>query len=216
MATSQISGHVLSRTHPDASSRNPSTHGCARQLTELDRLSDGRLSIRFPAGLKVAANDQERRVPRNPVEMFQQTDEYLVLLKRLWSNDRSFDHQGPFYSVTAGYVDRRSPRRAGIPIRMGGTSGTALKFAGRHADMFELTPGTPEEVVKLMERMQVAAASYGREDKMRFALPVSVGALRQPFQILRLQNSMPLPKKSTFLVRQCKSARNWSLHVHRC
>lgn len=108
------------------------------------------------------------------------------------------------------------PRRAAIPIRMGGTSGTALKFAGRHADMFELTPGTPEEVVKLMERTQVAAAPYGREDKMRFALPVSVGALRQPFQILRLQNSMPLPKKSTFLVRQCKSARNWSLHVHRC
>ncbi len=149
----------------------------ARQLTELDRLSDGRLSIRFPAGLKVAANDQER-LPRNPVEMFQQTDEYLVL-KRLWSNDRSFDHEGPFYSVTVGYVDRRSPRRAAIPIRMGGTSGTALKFAGRHADMFELTPGTPEEVVKLMERMQVAAAPYGREDQIRFALPVSVGPLRQ-------------------------------------
>jgi alkanesulfonate monooxygenase len=79
----------------------------ARQLTELDRLSDGRLSIRFPAGLKVAANDQER-LPRNPVEMFQQTDEYLVLLKRLWLNDRSFDHEGPFYSVTAGYLIGRA------------------------------------------------------------------------------------------------------------
>jgi hypothetical protein len=45
--------------------------------------------------------------------------------------------------------------------------------------MFELTLGTPEEVVKLMERMQVAVAPYGREDNMRFALPVSVGPLRQ-------------------------------------
>ncbi|WP_170117008.1 LLM class flavin-dependent oxidoreductase [Phyllobacterium sophorae] len=150
----------------------------ARQLAELDRLSDGRLSIRFPVGFDVAA-DGKPRSPRNHVEIFQQTDEYLVLLKRLWSNDRPFDHEGPFYSVTAGYVDRKSPRRAGIPIRMGGISGTALKFAGRHADIFELTPGTPEEVVKLMERMQVAAAPYGRAGKIRFALPVRVGPMRQ-------------------------------------
>jgi alkanesulfonate monooxygenase len=150
----------------------------ARQLAELDRLSDGRLSIRFPVGFDVAANDKLRS-PRNHVEIFQQTDEYLVLLKRLWSNDRPFDHEGPFYSVKAGHVDRKGPRRAGIPIRMGGISGTALKVAGRHADTFELTPGTPEEVVKLMERMQVAAAPYGRAGKIRFALPVRVGPMRK-------------------------------------
>jgi alkanesulfonate monooxygenase len=150
----------------------------ARQLAELDRLSDGRLSIRFLVGSDVPANDKPRS-PRNHLEIFQQTDEYLVLLKRLWSNDRPFDHEGPLYSVKAGHVDRKSPQRAGIPIRMGGISGTALKVAGRHADIFELTPGTPEDVSKLMERMQVAAAPYGRAGKIRFALPVRVGPMLQ-------------------------------------
>lgn len=151
----------------------------ARQIAALDRLADGRLSLRFlfgPDGHH-EGGDQVGPVEADPVEAghvetLRQTDEYLVLLKRLWSNDLPFDHEGPSYSVSGGFVERKGPQAADIPIRMGGVSGVALDVAGRHATVFELTSGTSGEIRDLMRRVEAAAARYGRAGKIRFALPV--------------------------------------------
>ncbi len=151
----------------------------ARQIAALDRLADGRLSLRFlfgPDGHH-EGGDQVGPVEADPadaghVETLRQTDEYLVLLKRLWSNDQPFDHEGPSYSVSGGFVERKGPQAADIPIRMGGVSGVALDVAGRHATVFELTPGSAGEIRDLMQRVEAAAARYGRAGKIRFALPV--------------------------------------------
>jgi alkanesulfonate monooxygenase len=142
----------------------------AQQIAALDRLAYGRLSLRFlfgPDGHPGEGADQ-----CGHVEALRQTDEYLVLLKRLWSNDRPFDHEGPYYSVADGFVERKGPQGADMPVRMGGVSGVALDVAGRHATVFELTPGTPGEIRDLMQRVETAAARYGRSGKIRFALPV--------------------------------------------
>ena len=143
----------------------------AWQLAALDRLSDGRLSLRFLLGPDGRANDSADQVG-NHVEALRQTDEYLVLLKRLWSNDRPFDHEGPHYSVRSGLVKKKGPQGPDIPIRMGGVSGVALDVAGRHATVFELSPGAPEELRDLMQRVEAAATRYGRAGRIRFALPV--------------------------------------------
>jgi alkanesulfonate monooxygenase len=143
----------------------------AQQIAALDRISAGRLSLRFllgPDGRDRDGTDQAS----GHVDALRQTDEYLVLLKRLWSNDQPFDHEGPYYSVSGGFVGRKGPQAADLPIRMGGVSGVALDVAGRHATMFELAAATPWEVRGLMQRVEAAAARYGRSGKIRFALPV--------------------------------------------
>ncbi|TJW61209.1 MAG: LLM class flavin-dependent oxidoreductase, partial [Mesorhizobium sp.] len=81
---------------------------------------------------------------------------------------------GAFYSVRGGYVPRKGPQGAGLTIRMGGQSGTALRVAGRHADVFELAPGSLGEIRQLMERVRSAAAEHGRAGKLRFALPIRI------------------------------------------
>jgi len=142
----------------------------AQQIAALDRLSYGRLSLRFlfgPDGHPREGADQVGHL-----EALRQTDEYLVLLKRLWSNDQPFDHEGPHYSVAGGFVDKKGPQGADMAIRMGGVSGIALDVAGRHATVFELTPGVPEEIRDLIQRVEAAATRYGRSGKVRFALPV--------------------------------------------
>ena len=129
----------------------------------------GRLSLRMLPGIGV--EDGEWDAGQSHVAALERTDEYLVLLKRLWSNERPFDHEGPFYRLRDGYVPNKGPQ-ASVPIRMSGLSGTALKVAGRHADIFELAPGTPQEVGQVIERVRVAAAEFGRAGLIRFALPV--------------------------------------------
>jgi alkanesulfonate monooxygenase len=71
-------------------------------------------------------------------------------------------------------VPRKGAHSADVSIRMGGQSGTALNVAGRHADVFELTAGSPDEIRRLMERARGAAAEHGRAGKLRFALPVRI------------------------------------------
>lgn len=144
----------------------------ARQLASIDRKSGGRLGLRMISE-PLNDDDAESRPVGHSV-VWQRIDEYLVLLKRLWSNDRPFDHEGAFYSIKGGYVPRKGPHGADLTIRMGGQSGTALKVAGRHADVFELAPGSIDEVRQLMERVRGAAAEHGRAGKLRFALPVRI------------------------------------------
>ncbi len=85
----------------------------------------------------------------------------------------TFDHEGPHYSVAGGFVEKKGPQGADMPIQLGGVSGVALDVAGRHASVFELTPGTPEEI-----RRPDPARRGGRYplrqigQKIRFALPV--------------------------------------------
>jgi alkanesulfonate monooxygenase len=146
----------------------------ARQLAALDARSGGRLSVRMLSE-PLDDDDAETR-PVGHTVVWQRIDEYLVLLKRLWSNDRPFDHEGAFYSIKGGYVPRKGPHGADITIRMGGQSGTALKVAGRHADVFELPAGSLDEIRQLMERARSAAAEHGRAGKLRFALPVRIRA----------------------------------------
>ena len=95
----------------------------ARQLAALDAKSGGRLSLRM---LSEPLNDDDAETrPVGHTVVWQRIDEYLVLLKRLWSNDRPFDHEGAFYSIKGGYVPRKGPHGAdvdhphGRPVRNG-------------------------------------------------------------------------------------------------
>jgi alkanesulfonate monooxygenase len=142
----------------------------ARQLAALDRYSGGRLSLRILPG--DGGEDDDLETGRSHVASLERTNEYLVLLKQLWSNEQPFDHEGPFYRVRGGHVPQKGPQAEHIPIRMSGLSGTALKVAGRHADIFELAPGSPQEVGQVIERVKIAAAEFGRASRIRFALPV--------------------------------------------
>lgn len=130
----------------------------AQHLAAIDLASGGRLSV------AVSGGEHERRAA--------QTQEYLALLKRLWTNDAPLDHEGAFFSVRRGFVERKGPRGAAIPIRMGGRSGLALKIAARHADVFELPAGTPDEAGRTIERFRLIAAGFGRAAGVRLALPV--------------------------------------------
>lgn len=143
----------------------------AGQIARLDRVSQGKLSLRFLLGPDGHAAEGAGHVVGH-VEALRQTDEYLVLLKRLWANDQPFDHEGPHYSVSSGFIEKKGPQGPDLAIRMGGVSGVALDVAGRHATVFELAAGNAAEIRGLMQRVEAAATRYGRTNKISFALPV--------------------------------------------
>lgn len=146
-------------------------HPCAaaEHIARLDRLAGGRLALRF-----LSAPDGHVSEAVDHVDTLRQTDEYIVLLKRLWANRDPFDHEGPHYSVSAGVLESFGPQAADIRIRMSGASGAAIDVAARHATVFELAGGSHDDIRHQIARVNAAASRYGRADKMSYALPVFV------------------------------------------
>lgn len=135
----------------------------ASDIAALDRMTGGRLSLRI-----IGASPD---VPgsRGSTLGWQKTDEYLTLLKRLWSNDLPFDHEGRFYSLHGAIVPDKGPQGFALPVRIAGYSGKAVEVAARHASIFELPPGPPGETIVTIERVRNAARSFGRSHKIRFS-----------------------------------------------
>jgi alkanesulfonate monooxygenase len=135
----------------------------ARQLATLDQLSGGRLGVHVvPPNADGLAHE----------ESLARLDEYLVLMKRLWSNDSPIDHEGRFFRLRAAFSGTKPFNPGSIPLTLGGASGTAVKVAARHADRFVLAAASLEEARRTIERVRAAAASYGRVRAIRFVLPV--------------------------------------------
>lgn len=143
----------------------------ARQLGSLQARFGGRLGLRLLPDFSGEAKGEDR--PRSGhAASWRQADEYVTLLKRLWANERPFDHEGLFYSLRGAFVPSRASRA--LPLRMKALSGTALKVAARHADTVELSAGSPQDVRVLVARARATAAEFGRQNKMQFALPLQL------------------------------------------
>lgn len=149
-----------------------SPEAAARQIASINNVANGRLSIRVT--VEESAGDRQPAGTQDHSSRQRRTDEYLMLLKRLWSSERPFDYEGPFYSVRDGYVSAKGAFGPAIPIRMSGRSGVALSVAGRHADVFELEGGSLFDIRTMMRRVVAAATPFGRGSGIRFALPVAV------------------------------------------
>lgn len=142
----------------------------AEHIARLDLQSGGRLSLRFVV-------DSDDGGAGGHASAWRRTDEYIVLLKRLLTNERPFDHVGPFYAVEKGFVAAKGPSGHALPLRLRGVSGTALEVAGRHADILELPAMPVGELREVITHARSVAASRGRASRIRFALPVQLGPL---------------------------------------
>jgi alkanesulfonate monooxygenase len=139
----------------------------ARKFATLDQVTGGRAAIHVISGGDDV--DQLRdgdTLPKD--ERYARTDEYLHILKRIWTETGPVDHAGKYYRFVGGSTAMRCVQQPRIPIYFGGASDAAIEVAGRHADVYALWGETHEQVRELTTRVRAAAAQHGRE--VRFSL----------------------------------------------
>ena len=130
----------------------------ARELANLDRLSDGRLLLTAVLGLpdadEVAAQNVEKRQRGSMLE------EVVEIMRRLWAGE-TVDHEGEHYRLSNARIDPL-PVQEPIEIWFGGQLPGALRRAGRMSDGY--LPGlcTPEEAAGFKAAVEAAAAEAGR------------------------------------------------------
>jgi alkanesulfonate monooxygenase len=141
----------------------------ARTLATIDNLSRGRASVHIISG----ADDAEQQRDGdflNKNQRYARTDEYVGLLRRLWTADAPFDHDGKYYRFKGGFISEKPVQKPHIPIFFGGSSEAAIEAAGRHADIFALFGETLAQVKEQVARVRAAAARHGRSIEFSLSL----------------------------------------------
>ncbi|MDY0747736.1 LLM class flavin-dependent oxidoreductase [Paucibacter sp. R3-3] len=139
----------------------------ARQIATLDQFSGGRLGVHFISG----GSDAEQRRDGDYLDhdqRYERTDEYLGILRRLWTSDQPFDHEGSHYRFEAGFSEVKPVQQPHVPIYFGGASEAAIPVAGRHADVYALWGESLDQVRELTTRVRAEAAKNGRQ--VRFSV----------------------------------------------
>ncbi|RJF86346.1 LLM class flavin-dependent oxidoreductase [Oleomonas cavernae] len=146
----------------------PPTMG-ARQLATLDHFAEGRLGVHVITG--GTDEDQQRDGDfLDHDERYARTDEYLDVLKRVWTSNEPFDHEGKYYRFKGAFSTVKPYRPSGIPIYFGGSSDAAIEVAGKHADTFALWGESLAQTRETIAKVRASAARFGRADKIRFTL----------------------------------------------
>ena len=139
----------------------------ARSLATLDQFTDGRLAVHIISG----GDDVEQRRDGDFLshdERYARTDEYVDLLRRIWTGDSPFDHTGTYYRFEGGFSEVKPLQKPHIPIYFGGASAPAIDVAGRHADIYALWGESHDQVREQVARVRASAARYGRQ--IRFSV----------------------------------------------
>ncbi|GAB7522358.1 LLM class flavin-dependent oxidoreductase [Paraburkholderia sp. 2C] len=133
----------------------------ARQIATLDHFSGGRLAVHFISG----GSDEDQRRDGDFLshdDRYARTDEYLQILRRVWTEDKPFDHEGRFYRVEKAFSEVKPKQTPHVPIYFGGASEAALAVAGKHADVYALWGESKRQVAEQLARVRAEAAKHGR------------------------------------------------------
>lgn len=139
----------------------------ARKFATLDHITRGRAAMHVITG----GDDAEQQRDGDYLDKearYDRTDEYVGILKRVWTETGPIDHAGQYYRFQQASTAVRTVHQPHIPIYFGGASDAAIRVAARHADVFALWGETYAQVAEITARVRAEAARHGRT--IRFSL----------------------------------------------
>ena len=106
----------------------------AKEFATVDHISGGRFCLNIVAGW----NEREIAMFGAPQAAhdtrYDIADEWITLIKALWTRDGEFDHHGTYFQVPGAYSQPK-PLQANPVIMSAGNSPRGQAFAARHADL---------------------------------------------------------------------------------
>ena len=137
----------------------------ARTIATLDHLTQGRIALHVVTG----GSDAEQRRDGDFMdhdERYERTDEYVDVLKRMWTSEAPFDYEGRYYRFERAFSDVKPVQKPHVPVYFGGSSDAAARVAVKHCDVWA-TYGEPlAGVQERIDAIWALAAEYGRKPRI--------------------------------------------------
>ncbi|MBB3102186.1 LLM class flavin-dependent oxidoreductase [Azomonas macrocytogenes] len=150
----------------------------ARKLATLDNLLDGRLALNVISG----GSDAEQRKDGDFLDhdqRYARTDEFLDVVKKVWIEDKPFDHAGQFYKAENAFSAIKSAQKPHLPVYFGGASEAAIRVAGKHADVYMLWGESLAQTREIVEQVRAEAAKHGRDIAFSVSFRPILGATEE-------------------------------------
>jgi alkanesulfonate monooxygenase len=141
----------------------------ARAAATLDHVTDGRVALHIITG----GSDVEQTRDGDWLDhdtRYRRTDEYLDVLRRMWTAPEPFDHEGEFYRFAKAFSEVKPLQPGGIPLYFGGASGAAARVAARHCDVYALWGEPLAAVKRRIADIHEKAAAFGRRPRISVSL----------------------------------------------
>jgi alkanesulfonate monooxygenase len=132
----------------------------AKAFATLDQIGRGRLGIHIISGGSDAEQAREGDY-LTKAERYARSDEYIQLLRRIWSATEPISHEGTYYRFEDFYTDIR-PYAGTIPISVGGSSDDAYRVGGQQGDIFGLWGEPLAETAEQIASVNAFADAAGR------------------------------------------------------
>ncbi|MEM7540815.1 MAG: LLM class flavin-dependent oxidoreductase [Pseudomonadota bacterium] len=134
-ATGQI--NILATSHV------PTIHPvlAAKQAATIDHISNGRFALNIVAGWNASEIAMFGTPQREHDERYAVAEEWLTLIRQLWTQEGFFDFEGRFFKCPHAYAEPKPVQKPHPPIMSAGVSDAGRRFAAQHADLnFLLAP----------------------------------------------------------------------------
>ncbi len=130
----------------------------AKQCATIDVLSEGRLLPAFGIGSPRGPEWEALHV--NTATRGAVTDEALVILQRLWTEDE-VTFEGKHFRLTKATISPK-PVQPDLPLWIGGSSEGAIRRTARYGTGWLASAETPEELAPLIVRIKAAVKAADR------------------------------------------------------
>ncbi len=136
----------------------------AKTAATLDHISRGRFALNIVCGWYDKENEMFGHPDLDHDERYAYADEWVTIMKRLWTDEEEFDFEGKYFKVT-GAMSQPKPLQKPYPVLMNaGGSPQGRAFVAKHCDIafvrsdsFEMVNG------ETTAYRQLARDQHGRE-----------------------------------------------------
>jgi alkanesulfonate monooxygenase SsuD/methylene tetrahydromethanopterin reductase-like flavin-dependent oxidoreductase (luciferase family) len=138
----------------------------AKQSTVIDHISGGRYALNVVTGWNQPEIDMFGHTMLGHAERYACAEEWLGIVKRLWTEDDAFDHEGTYYKIAKGYLQPKPIQLPYPAIMNAGASERGRHFAAKHCDLVYTvirTGGLDECRAHVQAYHRLAREDYGRE-----------------------------------------------------
>lgn len=141
----------------------------ARMIATLDQFTDGRVQVHMITG----GSDGEMQrdgdfLPKD--DRYARCSEYIEVMKKVWTSDDPFDHDGLYYKVRQNFSTVKCAQHPHVPISSAGASAAAFEMTARHASVYALWGETLAQTRETIANVRAALAAAGRTDPIEFSV----------------------------------------------
>jgi dimethylsulfone monooxygenase len=138
----------------------------AKQSTVIDHISNGRYALNIVTGWNQPEIDMFGAPMLPHAERYACSEEWIEIVKRLWTEDETFDFEGKYYRITKGYLQPKPIQSPYPAIMNAGASERGRHFAAKHCDLVYtvIRAGSLDECrAHVQAYHRLAREEYGRE-----------------------------------------------------